>query len=101
MPDDGEVVVLGGEGLGALGRGETGGRDGGVAAGAGQRAHRQRVVGPPVGRPVVGRGGADQQILGLAQQEHGAARGGTGEIAHVGGAGDERRRAAARVAAFS
>ncbi len=100
VPDDGEVVVLGGEGLGALGRGEAGRRDGGVASGSRQRPHPERFVGPGLGRPVVQRSGADQHVLGLAEEQHGAVRGGAREIAHVGGPGDERRRAAARVAAF-
>lgn len=100
VPDHGEVVVLGGEGLGALFRRETGGRDGRITAGAGQGAQLQRVVGPALGRPVVRWAGADQQVLGPAEQQYGAVRGGAREIAHVGGPGDERRRAAARVAAF-
>ncbi len=101
VPGHGEVVLLHGEGVGALGRGEVGGRDGRVAsAGSGQGLDAQGLVGALLRGAVGGRAGTHQEVLGLAQQQDGALRGGAREIAHVGGAGDQRRRAAARVAVF-
>ena len=44
VPGHGEVVFLHGEGVGALGLGEIGGGDGGIARTAGQGLHAQRIV---------------------------------------------------------
>lgn len=103
MPGHGEVALLHGERVGALARGDSCGRDSRVtAADSGQGLYPQGLVGPLLRGAVGRRDGTDQEVvlLGPAQQQNGALRGGAREIAHVGGAGDQRRRAAARVAVF-
>jgi hypothetical protein len=99
VPGDGEVVLLHGEGVGALTGGEVGGGHGGVATGAGEVLDAQRLVGPLVVR-IHAEGGrararAHQQVRSPAQQQYGAAGGRTREVADVGGAGHQRGSAAA------
>lgn len=100
VPGDGQVMLLHREGLTALPCREVGGGDGRVATGSGQPLHAQRLVGPAFGRAVVRWAEAQQQVLGPAEQQDGAVRGGAREIADVGGAGHQRGGAAAGLAAF-
>ncbi|GHE63216.1 hypothetical protein GCM10014715_15780 [Streptomyces spiralis] len=100
MAGHGEVVLLDGERVGALGLGEVGGGDGRVAAGLGQDLHPQRLVGTPFVGPVVRWVLAHQEVLALSEEQDGTVRGRAREVPHVGGSSHQRRRAAARVAAL-
>lgn len=99
MAGHGEVVFLHGEADSALRRREVGRGDCGVASGAGEVVDPQCLVGAALRGAVVGRAGAHEQIFGLAEEQHGALRGGAREVADVGGAGDQRGGAAAGLAA--
>lgn len=102
----GEVVLLDGEGVGALRCGEARGGDGGVTAGARQHVDAQGGVRAAVrgcGCACGLRSGCDavyEQVLGSAQQEDRAGWGHACEVADVGRAGDQRGGAAAGVDAF-
>lgn len=90
-----EVMLLYGHGVGAVRCREVRGGYGGVAVGAGECVDAQGLVGTALRRPLVQRDRADQQVLALAQEQDGALRGWTGQVAHVGWVGDQRGLAAA------
>lgn len=97
MPGDRQMVLLDGEGVRALTPGEVGRGHGGVAAPRGQDLYPQGLVRAALEGAVVGRDRAHQEVLAAAEEQDGAVRGGGREVAHVGGAGDERCRGAGRV----
>ncbi len=98
VPGHGEVV-LDRQGVGALGDGCVGGGDRRVAPGARQHLHAQRLVGTPLVGLAARRSAAEQQVPSAAPPG-GRHRAAAREVPHVGRAGDERRRAAARRAAL-
>lgn len=92
VPGDRQVVLLDRQRLRAGRRGQVGGGDHGVPARHRQRIDPHVLVGAPVGR-VTGRWtGAEQDVLAGAEQQDGARGRSPGQVADVGGAGDQGGR---------
>lgn len=83
VPADGEVVFLHGERLGAQGGGQVGGGDGRITAGAVEDGDVQAFVEAALVGLAGGRTGAEEHVLGGADEQHRAERGRPGEVADV------------------
>lgn len=92
MPGDRQVVLLDGQRLRAGRGGEVRRGDHRIPAGHRQQVDAQVLVGAPVGRVAGRRAGAEQDVLAGAEQEHGTRGRSPGQVADVGGTGDQGGR---------